>query len=110
MFGMISARRAGPSADEFSPHNVHPPSVDDKLLLIDGPRYGGSTIVASLEDGLAYPNLNQDFHNSTVRRQDRGPRAPNAGDHRIGPSPCSATRWAHGMMDAGGAITTYIKL
>ena len=110
MFGMISARRAGPSADEFSPHNVHPPPVNDKLFLIDGPRYGGSTIVASLEDGLAYPNPNQDFHNSTVRRQDRGPRAPNAGDNRIDPPPCSATRWAHGMMDAGGVNTTYIKL
>ena len=110
MFGMISARRAGPSADEFSPHTVHPPPVNDKLLLIDGPRYGGSTIVASLEDGLAYPNPNQDFHNSTVRRQDRGPRAPYAGDNRIDPPPCSATRWAHGMMDAGGVNTTYIKL
>ena len=107
---MISARRAGPSADEFSPHNVHPPPVNDKLLLIDGPRYGGSTIVASLEDGLAYPNPNQDFHNSTVRRQDRGPRAPNAGDNRIDPPPCSATRWAYRMRDASDAITTYIMM
>ena len=108
MFGMISARRAGPSADEFSPHNVHPPSVDDKLLLIDGPRYGGSTIVASLQAGLAYPNLNQDFDNSTIRRQDRDPRAPYAGDNRIGSPPCSATRWAYRMRDASDAITKYI--
>ena len=111
MPGMISARRAGPSAGEISPFNanVPPPPVNDKLLLIDGPRYGGSTTVASLEDGLAYPNPNQDFDNSTTRRQDRGPRAPLAGDHRIGSPPCSATRWAHGMRDDGGVITKYIK-
>ena len=108
MFGMISTRRAGPSVDGFSPHSVHPPSVDDKLLLIDGPRYGGGTIIASLEDGLAYPNPNQDFDNSTTRRQDRGTRAPLAGDHRIGSPPCSATRWAYRMRDASGAITMYI--
>ena len=83
-------------------------SRDDTLLLIDGPRYDGSTIVASLEDGLAYPNPNPDFDNSTTRRQDRGPRAPLAGDHRIGSPPCSATRWAYRMRDASDAITRYI--
>ena len=80
-------------------------SRDDPLLLLDGPRYGGSTTVASLEDGLAYPNPNQDFDNSTTRRQDRGSRAPLAGDNRIGSPPCSATRWAYRMRDASDAIT-----
>ena len=89
--------------------NVPPPPVTDKLLLIDGPRYGGSTIVASLEDGLAYPNPNQDFDNSTTRRQDRGTRAPLAGDHRIGSPSCSATRWAYRMGDASDANTTCIR-
>ena len=95
---------------KISPSNadvLHPP-VNDKLLLIDGPRYDGSTIVASLEAGLAYPNPNQDFDNSTTRRQDRGTRAPLAGDHRIGSPPCSATRWAYRMRDASDAITMYI--
>ena len=83
-------------------------SIIDQLLLIDGPRYGGSTIVASLQAGLAYPNLNQDFDNSTIRRQDRDLRAPYAGDNRIGSPPCSATRWAYRMRDASDAITKYI--
>ena len=91
-----------------SPVSVLHPSVNDKLLFIDGPRYDGSTIVASLEDGLAYPNPTPDFDNSTTRRQDRGTRAPLAGDHRIGSPPCSATRWAYRMRDASGAITMYI--
>ena len=86
---------------------LHPP-VDDKLLLIDGPRYDGSTIVASLEAGLAYPNPNQHFDNSTTRRQDRGSRTPLAGDNRMGPPPCSATRWAYRMRDASDAITWHI--
>ena len=86
-----------------------PRLIIDQLLLIDGPRYDGSTIVASLQAGLAYPNPNQDFDNSTIRRQDRDLRAPYAGDSRIDPPPCSATRWAHGMMDAGGVNATYIK-
>ena len=43
----------------------------DQLLLIDGPRYDGSTIIASLQAGLLYPNPNQDFDITTTRRQDR---------------------------------------
>ena len=77
--------------------------VNDMLLTIDSPRYGGRTIVASLEDGLAYPNPNQDFHNSTVRRRDRVTRA-SVEDHWIRPPACSVTRWAHRMRDVGGVI------
>ena len=108
--GPVAASDASPGSRTLVVSDVcvlHPP-VNDKLLLIDGPRYDGSTIVASLEDGLAYPNLNLDFDNSTTRRQDRGTRAPLAGDYRIGSPPCSATRWAYRMRDASGAITMYI--
>ena len=99
----LDASRDSRTPVVFDVSVLHPP-VNDKLLLIDGPRYDGSTIVASLEDGLAYPNPNQDFDNSTTRRQDRGTRAPLAGDHRIGSPPCSATRWAYRMRDDGGVI------
>ena len=50
---------------------THPRLIIDQLLLIDGPRYGGSTIIASLQAGLLYPNPNQDFDIITTRRQDR---------------------------------------
>ena len=90
-------------------HIVRNAWLSDKLLTIDSPRYGGRTIVASLEDGLAYPNPNQDFHNSTVRRRDRVTRA-SVEDHWIRPPACSVTRWAHGMRDDGGLIQTYIEM
>ena len=86
-----------------------PRPINDKLLLIDGLRYDGSTIIASLQAGLVYPNPHQDFDNSTTRRQDRDPRAPYVGDNRMGSPPCSATRWAYRMRDASGANTMYIK-
>ena len=73
------------------------------MLTIDGPRYDGSTSVASLEDGMAYPNPNQDFHNSTVWRQDRVTRA-SVEDHRLRRPACSVTRWVHGMRDEGVAL------
>jgi len=83
--------------------------VNDMLLTIDSPRYDGRTIVASLEDGLAYPNPNQDFHNSTVRRRDRD-TCTSLEDDRICPSPCSATRWANRMREDGGVFLTYIVM
>ena len=86
-----------------------PRPINDKLLLIDGLRYDGSTIIASLQAGLVYPNPNQDFDNSTTRRQDRDPRAPYVGDNRMGSPPCSATRWAYRMRDASDAISRCIR-
>ena len=96
------------SISSSSSSTISPPN--DKLLIIDGPRYDGSTIVASLEDGLAYPNPNQDFHNSTVWRRDRVTRASKVEDHWLCLPACSVTWWVHGMWDVGGVIITYTEM